>query len=157
MKASSRMKGHARAMRRNPTRSEGRMWCWLRNRRFAGFKFRRQVPIGRYIVDFYCAELMLVIELDGTHHRSPGTDEYDDQRTSYLRRRGMRVLRIPNEILVRDSELVVEMIQEAIDRRIRSREASTPEMPRSREIQPPHPPVGTFSPAKTAGEKGSRC
>jgi len=92
------------------------MWCWLRNRRFAGFKFRRQVPIGRYIVDFYCAALKLVIELDGTHHYSPGTDEYDDRRTRYLRRLGMRVLRIPNEILIRDSEIVVEMIQEAIDR-----------------------------------------
>ena len=103
-------------MRRDPTRSEGRMWCWLRNRRFAGFKFRRQVPIGRYIVDFYCAALKLVVELDGTHHRSPGMDEYDDRRTYYLRRLGMRVLRIPNEILIRDSEIVVEMIQEAIDR-----------------------------------------
>jgi len=92
------------------------MWCWLRNRRFAGFKFRRQVPIGRYIVDFYCAALKLVVELDGTHHRSPGMDEYDDRRTYYLRRLGMRVLRIPNEILIRDSEIVVEMIQEAIDR-----------------------------------------
>jgi very-short-patch-repair endonuclease len=129
------------------------MWCWLRNRRFAGLKFRRQAPVGRYIVDFYCAELKLVIELDGTHHRSPGMDEYDDRRTGYLRRRGMRVLRIPNEILIRDSEIVVEMIQEAIDR---STARAADEILRSPEIQPPHPPVGTFSPAKSAGEKDSR-
>jgi len=126
------------------------MWCWLRNRRFAGLKFRRQVPIGRYIVDFYCAELKLVIELDGTHHRSPGTDEYDDRRTSYLHQCGMRVLRVPNEILIRDSEIVVEMIQEAIDRSVKSRA----EKARSREIQPPHPPVGTFSPAEKRGGEG---
>jgi len=127
------------------------MWCWLRNRRFAGLKFRRQVPIGRYIVDFYCAELKLVIELDGAHHRSPGMDEYDDRRTCYLRRRGMRVLRIPNEVLIRDSEIVVEMIQEAIDR---STSRSPGPMIRSREIEPPHPPVGTFSPAEKRGGEG---
>ncbi len=133
---SSRMKRRARAMRRNPTRSEGRVWSWLRNRRFIGYKFRRQVPIGHYIIDFYCAELKLVIELDGTHHRSPGTDEYDDRRTAYLRRRGLHMLRIPNEQLIRDSEIVVEMIQAAIDQCLRSRENV-----------PPHPPVGTFSPS----------
>jgi len=98
------------------------MWSWLRNRRFIGYKFRRQVPIGHYIVDFYCAELKLVIELDGTHHRSPGTDEYDDRRTAYLRRRSLHMLRIPNEQLIRDSEIVVEMIQAAIDQCLRSRE-----------------------------------
>jgi len=130
---SSRMKRHARAMRRNPTRSEGRMWSWLRNRRFIGYKFRRQVPIGHYIVDFYRAELKLVIELDGTHHRSPGTDEYDDRRTTYLRRRGLHMLRIPNEQLIRDSEIVVEMIQAAIGQCLRSREN-----------EPPHPPSAPF-------------
>jgi very-short-patch-repair endonuclease len=133
---SSRMKRHARAMRRNPTRSEGRMWSWLRNRRFLGYKFRRQVPIGRYIVDFYCAELKMVIELDGTHHRSAGMDEYDDRRTYHLRQGGLHMLRIPNEQLIRDSEIVVEMIKAAIGQCLRSRENL-----------PPHPPVGTFSPS----------
>jgi very-short-patch-repair endonuclease len=121
------------------------MWCWLRNRRFARFKFRRQVPIGHYIVDFYCAELKIVVELDGAHHRLPGMDEYDDQRTSYLRQRGLRVLRIPNEMLVRDSESVVEMIQGAIE-----------DWPRSRENSPPHPPSAPSPPLKGAGEKDSR-
>ena len=120
------MKKHARAMRRNPTRSEGRMWSWLRNRRFIGYKFRRQVPIGRYIVDLYCPELKMAIELDGTHHRSPGMDEYDDRRTKYLRQRGIHMLRIPNELLIRDSEMVVEMIHWSIDRCLRSREDKPP-------------------------------
>jgi very-short-patch-repair endonuclease len=118
------------------------MWSWLRNRRFIGYKFRRQVPIGRYIVDFYCAELKMVIELDGTHHRSSGMDEYDDRRTYYLRQRGLCMLRIPNELLICDSEIVVEMITATIDRCLRSRE------------EPPHPPVGTFSPAEKRGGEG---
>ncbi len=112
------------------------MWSCLRNRRFTGYKFRRQVPIGRYIVDFYCAELKMVIELDGAHHRSPGMDEYDDRRTKLLRQRGIHVLRIPNELFIRDSEMVGEMIKWSIDRCLRSREN-----------EPPHPPVGTFSPS----------
>src|SRR3954462_11540880 len=144
-KRSARLKGYAREMRRSPTRSEGRMWCWLRNRRFARFKFRRQVPIGSYIVDFYCAALKIVIELDGTHHRLPDMDEYDDQRTRYLRQRGLHVLRIPNELLIRDSEIVVEMIQGAIDRCLRSRENS-----------PPHPPSAPSPPLESAGEKDPR-
>ena len=57
------MLDHARRMRRAPTRSEDRLWSWLRDRRFSGQKFRRQVPIGRYILDFYCPRLKLVIEI----------------------------------------------------------------------------------------------
>ena len=139
-KISPRMKEHARAMRHEPTRSEGRMWCWLRNRRFAGQKFRRQVPIGRYIVDFYCAQLKIAIELDGRHHSMAGMDEYDDFRTLYLRKRGIYVLRIPNELLIRDSLMVEEMISATINLRAQP--------------QPPHPSSAP-SPPK-AGEKGSQ-
>ncbi|HXH38372.1 MAG TPA: DUF559 domain-containing protein [Thermoanaerobaculia bacterium] len=73
---------------------------------------------------------------DGTHHRSPGMDEYDEARTNYLRQGDLHMLRIPNEQLIRDSEIVVEMITAAIDQCLRSRENL-----------PPHPPVGTFSPS----------
>src|SRR5216683_5986126 len=62
----------ARGMRRTPTRSEGRVWVWLRDRRFEGYKFRRQHSIGGYVLDFYCAALRLAIEVDGEHHRSLG-------------------------------------------------------------------------------------
>jgi very-short-patch-repair endonuclease len=141
-KRSSRLKTHAREMRRNPTRAEGRMWCWLRNRRFSGVKFRRQVPIGRYIVDFYCPQLKVAIELDGTHHRVAGMDEYDDRRTRDLRRRGIYVLRIPNELLIRDSLMVSEMISAVITGRAES--------------QPPHPPSAPSPPLRSAGEKDSR-
>jgi very-short-patch-repair endonuclease len=72
------------------------------------------VPIGRYIVDFYCPELRLAIELDGAHHGTSWMSEYDGQRSLDLRKRGIRVLRIPNELLVRDSLLVGDQIHAAI-------------------------------------------
>jgi len=103
-------------------------------------KFRRQVPIGRYIVDFYCAQLKIAIELDGRHHSMAGMDEYDDFRMRYLRKRGIYVLRIPNELLIRDSLMVEEMISATINLRAQS--------------QPPHPPSAP-SPPK-AGEKDSQ-
>ena len=84
-------RGRAKALRRDMTNAERFLWFMLRGHRLVGLSFRRQVPIGRYIVDFYCAELKLVIELDGTHHRSPGTDEYDDRRTKYPRQLGIHV------------------------------------------------------------------
>jgi len=94
--------------------------------------------MGRYIVDFYCAELRIVIEVDGTHHRVAGMDEFDDERTAYLRRRGMYVLRIPNELLIRDSLTVSEMIHATIESRL---------------MKPPHPPS---APSPPLGEKDSR-
>ena len=137
---SPRLKRHAREMRRHPTRAEDRLWSWLRDRRFDGIKFRRQVPIGRYIADFYCADLKLVVELDGAHHRLPGMDEHDDERSLNLSGRGICVLRIPNELLIRDSVMVGEMIHAAVDRLT------------SRGIDgPPHPPSASSPPC--AGEK----
>jgi very-short-patch-repair endonuclease len=65
------LRQRAKEMRRAPTRSENRLWSWLRDRRFDGYKFRRQYPIGRYVLDFYCAELKLAIEVDGRHHEEP--------------------------------------------------------------------------------------
>ncbi|HEV7768629.1 MAG TPA: endonuclease domain-containing protein [Thermoanaerobaculia bacterium] len=68
---STRMRVHARDMRHEPTSAEARVWEWLRDRRINDRKFRRQVPIGPYILDFYCAELKLAVELDGAQHDSP--------------------------------------------------------------------------------------
>ena len=101
-------------MRHEPTRAEDRIWFWLRDRRCGGYKFRRQTPIGHYIVDFYCAELKLVIELDGRHHETAWMSDYDGERSRELQERGLRVLRIPNELLIRNSILVGEQIQAVI-------------------------------------------
>jgi very-short-patch-repair endonuclease len=101
-------------MRQFPTRAEQRLCCWLRNRRFDGRKFRRQHPVGRYIVDFYCPGLKLAIELDGLQHQAMWMIDYEDARTRELRSHGIDIIRIPNELLIRDSMLVEEIILAAI-------------------------------------------
>jgi very-short-patch-repair endonuclease len=103
-------------MRRVPTRGEDRMWSWLRDRRFDGHKFRRQFPIGRYILDFYCSELKLAIEVDGQQHSGAWMWDYETQRSLELRSLGIEVLRIPNELLIRDALLTAESIRAAIVR-----------------------------------------
>src|SRR5207248_2831171 len=103
----------AREMRKSPTRGEDRLWSWLRDRSFSGYKFRRQHPMAGYILDFYCAELKLAIEVDGWHH-SQITYEEDYVRTLELKREGIEVVRIANELLVRDYLTVIDIIQVAI-------------------------------------------
>jgi very-short-patch-repair endonuclease len=108
---------NAREMRKAPTCEEARVWKWLRDRRFGGYKFRRQRPIGTYIADFYCVELRLVIELDGRQHETNWMAPYDDERTAALERLGIEVLRIPNSLFNQDVELVAESIKWAIEQR----------------------------------------
>ena len=90
----------ARAMRRVPTRAERALWELLRNRQLLGMKFRRQHVIGRYIVDFYCAEQRLVIEVDGNVHLS--RLERDVEREQALGRMGIAVLRFSNHRVCED-------------------------------------------------------
>lgn len=105
------LKRHARAMRHEPTRGEARLWHWLRGRKFHGYKFRRQVPIGRYIVDFYCAELRLGVELDGSQHSQLPNARYDDVRTRELQRLGVRIVRIALEQLLSDDRAVIRTLE----------------------------------------------
>ena len=86
----------ARKLRREQTDVERKLWFALRGRQFAGFKFRRQQPIGPYIADFVCFEARLVVELDGGQHGSDRGAVYDDKRTDFLRKDGFRVVRFPN-------------------------------------------------------------
>ena len=87
----------ARGLRATSTLAERRAWTLLRNRRMLGFKFRRQHVVDGFVVDFYCAEHRLVVELDGPIHRVPRTVEYDAARTARLEARGLRVVRLKNE------------------------------------------------------------
>ena len=80
----------ARSLRRDSTDAEHAMWRILRNRQLAGFKFRRQQPLGRFIVDFVCFSHRLIIEIDGSQHADNAADA---QRTAWLEREGFRVLR----------------------------------------------------------------
>jgi very-short-patch-repair endonuclease len=79
-------------------------------RQFLGLKFRRQHPLGRYIVDFYCAERRLAVELDGGQHFTVEGQAYDRRRTEYLAARGVRVLRFTNRELFEDTDRVLEML-----------------------------------------------
>ena len=83
----------ARELRKNMTPQERKLWGILRNRQVKNLTFKRQYPIGEYIVDFVCREKWLIIEVDGGQHNSPETIEYDKQRSEYLQSRGFKVLR----------------------------------------------------------------
>ena len=105
------MKRFARRLRHEQTPHEALLWALLRSRRFLHYRFRRQVPIGPYIVDFVCNGRQLVIELDGSQHAD---DPSDASRDAELRRRGYRVLRIWNNELTENEDGVLEAILAAL-------------------------------------------
>jgi very-short-patch-repair endonuclease len=98
----------ARAMRKEPTPAERILWRVVRDRRLAGYRFRRQHLFGPYILDFYCSVAQLVIELDGDTH--VGREQHDRERDDYLRQNGLQVLRIPNGLLYDQEDEVLELI-----------------------------------------------
>lgn len=102
----------ARTLRSNMTGAERRLWSVLRKRQ-VGVKFRRQVPIGPYVVDFLCHEARLIVEMDGWSHGSAVQQSRDVARDVYLRRVGFRVLRIWNCQVMEDIEGVWVIIREA--------------------------------------------
>jgi very-short-patch-repair endonuclease len=101
----------ARGMRREPTEAEGKLWYLLRNRRFAQFKFRRQLPIGNYIADFVCLDARLIIEADGSQHAE---SERDLVRDAYLHAQGFRLLRLWNSDILARSDDVLDAIWAAL-------------------------------------------
>ena len=104
----------ARANRKTPTPAENLLWQKaLRNRQFHGHKFLRQKPIGPYVVDFYCAELKLVIEIDGDSHAEQF--DYDVQRTAYLNCLGLRVLRYANRDILDNLPGTYEHLQTQLE------------------------------------------
>jgi len=100
----------ARRLRNAGTEAEHRLWYFLRRRQLAGYKFRRQVPLAGYIVDFACMPLRLVVELDGGQHLEAVA--YDRRRTEILQGEGYRVLRFWNDdVLLRTEEVVAEIFR----------------------------------------------
>ena len=89
-------KALARRLRHDSTGVEKEFWRRLRNRKLAGLKFRRQQCFGRYVLDFYCAEKKLNVELDGGQHDEPDQREHDEQRAAFLERNGIRTVRFWN-------------------------------------------------------------
>ncbi|WEK50719.1 MAG: endonuclease domain-containing protein [Candidatus Kaistia colombiensis] len=111
--ADPRQLGFARTMRRNMTEAEFRLWLRLRARGVDGLKFRRQVPIGPFIVDFLCAERRLIVEIDGSQHFAEAAMVADAGRTAWLEARGFRVLRLTNLDVMQNIDAVYRVIVEA--------------------------------------------
>ena len=106
----------AKELRKNTTPGENNLWTILRKKHFEGYKFRRQHPIFKYIADFYCHELKLVIELDGGIHLNPEQAEYDRGRTLQLNELGIEVMRISNQEVWDDIDEVSFKILDKISR-----------------------------------------
>lgn len=126
------MKGEAestrfrRALRRSSTDAEKRLWTLLRDRRLAGFKFRRQHPVGRYILDFFCPSAALAIEADGGRHFTDEGRVRDSARTAYLEANRIRVIRFTDREILVEPLGVVDGIWRALHAAERDRLPLTP-------------------------------
>src|SRR5215467_13758438 len=92
-------------LRNASTSAEAILWTYLQRRQLLGKKFRRQESLGRYIVDFYCPECRVIVELDGAPHFEPNSDVYENERTAYLAGLGLKVIRFENQAVHDDIEL----------------------------------------------------
>ena len=101
----------ARRLRSNPTDAEKRLWSRIRNKQLGGFRFRRQQPIGAFVVDFFCPEANLIVEVDGGQHADNPRDE---ARTRWLEARGYRVVRFWNNEVLGNTDGVLETLLGAL-------------------------------------------
>ena len=100
-----------RSLRHNGTRAEVVLWQYLRNRQICGLKFRRQAPVSNYVLDFYCPQIKLCIELDGEVHNELHTSMHDEQRTNDLNALGITVLRYSNDVVLKNIEGILKSIE----------------------------------------------
>jgi very-short-patch-repair endonuclease len=104
------LKELAKKLRRESTWAERTLWRLLRSRRFANYKFRRQHPVGPYVLDLFCVQAKLAVELDGDPHGHPEQRHHDEEKDRYLAQRGIRVLRFWNYELKENEEGVLSVI-----------------------------------------------
>ncbi|MBL8743171.1 MAG: endonuclease domain-containing protein [Myxococcales bacterium] len=102
----------ARKHRKNPTLAERQLWALLRRRQLDGLGFRRQFPVGPYFADFFCPAARLAIELDGDSHRA--RERRDRIRDTFFLRRGIAVLRMPNQLVLEDPAAALELVRVAL-------------------------------------------
>ncbi len=100
----------AKALRKDETQAEKILWAKLRNNQLKGYKFRRQHPIGLYIVDFYCHQLKLIIEIDGEYHNTQEQIEKDKERTQNLETYGLHLIRFSNKDIMQNLEKIISEI-----------------------------------------------
>ena len=105
--------GLARDLRRQQTDAERVLWARLRSRQLGGVKFRRQQPLGPYVVDFASLEKRIVVEVDGSQHGDEEGGRRDEKRTAWLQDRGYQVLRFWNNDVLLNTDAVLECIMEA--------------------------------------------
>src|SRR5437016_11357644 len=115
--AAPKLIGVARLLRKRDTWAEKLLWTWLRDRRFCHYKFRRQHPFGAHILDFFCLEASLNIELDGFQHGTPLQQTQDAQRDAWLETRGIKVIRIWNSRLRKDKQVIRDALWRALQER----------------------------------------
>jgi very-short-patch-repair endonuclease len=107
---STRMRNLARSLRKDMTDAERKLWFLLRDRRLTGFKFRRQVPVGRYVADFLSFEMRLIVEADGSQHDASLRDA---ERDAWLRQQGYRILRFWNSEILNNPDGILARIMDA--------------------------------------------
>ena len=104
------MREHRKELRKNQTPQEKILWWYLKDKR-TGHKFRRQHSVGGYILDFYCAENKLIVEIDGRIHNTPEAREYDQIRDKFFTDLGYKILRFSNDEISKDINSVIEKIK----------------------------------------------
>ena len=114
------LKARRRELRNNPTPAEAILWKHLQRRQMLGKKFRRQYSIGRYIVDFFCVECDIGVELDGAPHFRELRAEYEAERTAFLQGLGIELIRFENRTVHQNIQAVLETIRQAIQNRTAS-------------------------------------
>nr|WP_294334332.1 DUF559 domain-containing protein [uncultured Sphingomonas sp.] len=128
-----RARARAREMRKSPTEAERRLWSLLRAKRLAGWKWKRQQKLGRYIVDFVCLEARIIVEADGSQHI--GSD-YDTTRDAWIKAQGFTILRFYNNDILADTDAVATAILSALNA------AAGASSPAARTPLPSPPPQG---------------
>mgnify|MGYP001393593869 CR=1 FL=1 len=103
-------------LRNNSTKAEQLLWRQLKGSRFLNLKFRRQQGIGKYIVDFYCPDCKLAIEIDGDSHFNDDSQDYDKIRTDFLYEEGIKVIRFTNTEIYKNMNGVLESLKSAIEK-----------------------------------------
>ena len=100
----------AKKLRKNSTQQEQKLWSLLKSKQYKNLKFKRQQPIGHYIVDFICREKWLIIEIDGGQHNQDNNIVYDEERTKYLESKGFKIIRFWNNDIDNNIEGVFDVI-----------------------------------------------
>ena len=118
-KSSSKLIRNAQILRKGQTRAESMLWNELRNRRLEGFKFRRQHPVNDFILDFYCPQASIGIEVDGSIHDGFEQEEYDRERHNALNNLGIHLLRFTNNDIYDRLEGVIKIIRITCQQRIK--------------------------------------